>query len=66
MLIKRQKSLLERLRTLPSGEWHEIKDRDYKKIVVRNALSKLKAEGYVFEATEKGCIDSIKVLRINR
>lgn len=66
MLIKRQKSLNEMLRTLPSGEWHEIRDKDYKKIVVRNALSKLRAKGYVFEATEKGCIDSIKVLRINR
>ena len=66
MIIKKQKTLSERLRTLPSGEWVEIKNRDYKASTVRDAIGRLRKKGFVFEATESGLIDSIKVLRINR
>lgn len=66
MIIKKQKTLTERLRTLPSGEWCEIKNRDYKVSTVKYTISRLRKEGFVFEATESGLIDSIKVVRITR
>lgn len=66
MIIKKQKTLSERLRTLPSGEWVEIKNRDYKVSTVKYTISRLRKKGFVFTATEAGLIDSIKVVRINR
>lgn len=64
--IKRNLSLAERLRTLPSGTTVEISARDYKISTVRNAIFRLKKKGYTFEATETGVIDGIRVTRISR
>jgi len=66
MIIKKRKSLSESLRTLPSGEWHIVKNSDYKTNTVKGTITRLKKEGFVFMTTERGCIDHIKVLRINR
>ncbi|OJV17802.1 MAG: hypothetical protein BGO30_07605 [Bacteroidetes bacterium 41-46] len=63
MSIKKAKSLSEKLRTLPVGEWHIIKNAQYKASTVKNTVSRLKKDGYAFMLTEKGCPDYIKIQR---
>ena len=62
--VKRQQSLTEILKTAPNGVWVEIKNADYKPSVVRVMVSQFRKKGLRFEATEVGCIDSIKVKRL--
>ncbi len=62
--IKRKKTLTDTLRTIPIGEQMVVKNRDYKSTTIRNVLSRLKQEGYLYECTEKDCIDYVKVSRI--
>lgn len=62
--IKKQKSLSGTLRALEIGVWAEIKNKEYRPLSVRMAISNLSKEGYSYECTEKGCIDYIKVRRI--
>lgn len=64
--IKRNLSLSERLRNLPTGTPVEINAREYKITTVRNAIVRLRKKGYDFSATEAGIIDGIRVTRISR
>lgn len=51
---------------MPIGEPAEISYRKtgYKAEIVRQAISRMKKEGYLFECTEKGLADTIRVTRL--
>ncbi|MFV0470020.1 MAG: hypothetical protein ACK5MK_13975 [Dysgonomonas sp.] len=67
-IIKRVKvrftpSIKLTLMGIPVGETRLIKAKEFKTNVVRTAISKLKAEGYDFTATERGLINEVLVTR---
>ena len=62
--IKKSFFLSDMLKSLPIGQWAEVKNKAYKATSVRQTITRLKYQGYDFEATEKGCPDYIKVRRI--
>ena len=62
--IKKRKSLPQILKDMEIGKQVVIRNREYKTTSVRNAITRLKEKGYLYECTEKGCIDYIKVCRI--
>lgn len=64
--IKKRQTLRGQLREMPVGDSAEITFRKsgYYPSRVREAVSKLKKEGYLFECTEKGLIDAIRVTRL--
>jgi DNA-binding transcriptional regulator PaaX len=48
------------------GDSAEISQRKtgYKPSIVREAICRMKKEGYLFECTEKGLVDAIRVTRL--
>lgn len=62
--ITKSQTLREILRGLPLGEPHEVRNKDYKSVSVRKAITALRKEGFSFVATEAGLIDSIKITRL--
>ena len=62
--IKRRKSLAQVLKDMEIGTQLIIRNKEYKTTSVRNAITRLKEKAYLYECTEKGCIDYIKVRRI--
>ena len=64
--IKKRQTLRGQLREMAVGDSAEISERKsgYKTARVREAVSYLKGEGLLFECTEKGLVDSIRVTRL--
>lgn len=64
--IKKKQTLRGQLREMPIGVSAEISYRKtgYKAEIVRQAICRMKKEGYLFECTEKGLTDSIRVTRL--
>ena len=64
--IKKKQTLRGQLREMPIGEPADISYRKtaYKAEIVRQAICRMKKEGYLFECTEKGLTDSIRVTRL--
>lgn len=64
--IKKKQTLRGQLRDMPIGDSAEISFRKsgYRPSIVREAVCKLKKEGYLFECTEKGLADAIRVTRL--
>lgn len=62
-ILKKTIDVRATLLSIPESESVVIKTRDIKTNVVRACISRLNSEGYSFESTEKGLIDSIKVTR---
>ena len=64
--IKKKQTLRGQLREMPVGVPAEISYRKtgYKAEIVRQAICRMKKEGYLFECTEKGLTDSIRVTRL--
>ena len=64
--FKKKQTLRGQLRAMPIGEPAEISYRKtgYKAEIVRQAISRMKKEGYLFECTEKGLADTIRVTRL--
>ncbi len=48
------------------GDSAEINQRKtgYKPEIVRQAISRMKKDGYLFECTEKGLVDAIRITRL--
>lgn len=65
--FKKKQTLRGQLREMSIGETAEISQRKtgYKPQIVREAICKLKKEGYLYECTEKGIADAaIRVTRL--
>lgn len=64
--IKKRQTLRGQLREMPLGDSAEIsqKKTGYSPQRVREACHKLKKEGYLYECTEKGYVDAIRVTRL--
>lgn len=64
--IKKKQTLRGQLREMNLGETADITYRKsgYRAQIVRDAVCKLKKEGYLFECTEKGMNDAIRVTRL--
>lgn len=64
--IKKKQTLRGQLREMSIGDSAEITYRKsgYRPQIVREAVCKLKKEGYLFECTEKGLADAIKITRL--
>ena len=64
--FKKRQTLRGQLREMEVGEQAEINERKtgYKAARVREACHRLKAEGYLYECTEKGYVDTIRVTRL--
>jgi hypothetical protein len=64
--IKKRQTLRGQLREMPIGDSAEITYRKsgYQPQRVREACHKLKKEGYLYECTEKGLADAIRVTRL--
>ena len=64
--IKARRTLRGQLREMPIGESAEITLRKtgYSPQRVREACHRLKQEGYLYECTEKGMVDAIRVTRL--
>jgi lysylphosphatidylglycerol synthetase-like protein (DUF2156 family) len=64
--IKKRTTLRGQLRDMPIGDSAEITFRKsgYHPQRVREACHKLKKEGYLYECTEKGLADAIRVTRL--
>jgi hypothetical protein len=64
--IKKKQTLRGQLREMSIGDSAEISYRKsgYRPQIVREAVCKLKKEGYLFECTEKGLADAIKITRL--
>lgn len=63
-MITKPKTLIDQLREMTLNVETEVKNKVFKTQVIRQAVSKLRSEGYDYIVTEKGCIDSCKVTRI--
>ena len=63
-MITKPKTLLDQLRDMSLNVEMEVKSRVFKSHAIRQAVSKLRKEGYDFIVTERGCIDCCKVTRI--
>lgn len=64
--IKKRTTLRGQLREMPIGDSAEISQRKtgYPPQRVREACHKLKKEGYLYECTERGVVDGIRVTRL--
>lgn len=62
--FKTKNLLKETLREIPLHRSFAIKRNDFKPSVVRNAATKLKAEGYLFEVSEEERVDDVVVKRL--
>ena len=64
--IKKRQTLRGQLREMPIGDSAEITIRKtgYQPQRVREACHKLKQEGFLYECTEKGLVDGIRVTRL--
>lgn len=64
--FKRRLTLRGQLRDMAVGASAEISQRKtgYKPHIVREAICRMKKEGYLFECTEKGLADGIRVTRL--
>jgi hypothetical protein len=64
--IKKKQTLRGQLREMTIGDSAEISQRKtgYKPSIVREAICRMKKEGYLFECTEKGLVDAIRVTRL--
>lgn len=64
--IKKRQTLRGQLREMPIGDSAEISLRKtgYYPQRVREACHKLKQEGFLFECTERGLTDAIRVTRL--
>lgn len=64
--IKKKQTLRGQLREMSIGDVAEISQRKsgYKPQIIREAICKLKKEGFLFECTEKGVADGIRVTRL--
>lgn len=64
--IKKRLTLRDQLRAMPVGDMAEIVQRKsgYSPQRIREACHKLKKEGLLFECTEKGLTDAIRVTRL--
>lgn len=64
--IKKKQTLRGQLREMPIGDSAEITYRKsgYRPQIVREACHKLKKEGYLYECTEKGLADAVRVTRL--
>lgn len=64
--IKKKQTLRGQLREMRIGDSAEISHRKsgYRPQIVREAICKLKKEGYLYECTEKGLADAIRVTRL--
>lgn len=63
-MITKPKTLIDQLREMTLNVETEVKNKVFKTHIIRQAVSKLRSEGYDYIVTEKGCIDSCKVTRI--
>lgn len=64
--IKKRQTLRGQLREMPIGGSAEITQRKtgYSPQRVREACHKLKKEGFLYECTERGLADAIRVTRL--
>jgi DNA-binding transcriptional regulator PaaX len=64
--IKKKQTLRGQLREMAIGDSAEINQRKtgYKPEIVRQAISRMKKDGYLFECTEKGLVDAIRITRL--
>lgn len=64
--IKKKLTLKGQLREMPIGDSAIISLRKtgYKPSIVREAICRMKKEGYLFECTEKGLAEGIRVTRL--
>lgn len=64
--IKKRLTLMGQMRDMPIGDSAEISLRKtgIQPPRVREAAHRLKKEGYLFECTEKGLVDAIRVTRL--
>lgn len=62
--LKTKILLKDSLRGMPVGSTLTIDIRKFKIATVRTTVTALKKEGYLFEASDKGCIDHIVVTRL--
>ena len=65
--IKKRQTLTGQLREMAVGETAEISERKtgFKPARVRETICRLKSEGYLFECTEKGLVNTIRVTRLD-
>jgi len=57
-------SVRDTLRSMSIGERRVFETKDIKHSSIRSAARALKAKGYLFEATEKGLVNEIAVMRL--
>ena len=64
--IKKRQTLKGQLREMPIGDVAEITLRKtgYSPQRVREACHRLKKEGFLYECTERGMVDAIRVTRL--
>lgn len=64
--IKKKQTLRGQLREMAIGDSAEISQRKsgYRPQIVREAICRLKKEGFLYECTEKGLVDAIRVTRL--
>jgi uncharacterized Fe-S cluster-containing protein len=64
--IKKRQTLRDQLRGMPIGDTAEIVQRKsgYSPQRIREACHKLKKEGFLYECTERGLVDAIRVTRL--
>jgi hypothetical protein len=64
--IKKKQTLRGQLREMSIGDSAEITYRKsgFRPQIVREACHKLKKEGFLYECTEKGLADAIRVTRL--
>lgn len=64
--FKKKHTLKGQLIEMSIGDSTEISQRrtGYKPHIVREAISRLKKDGYRFECTERGLVDAIRVTRL--
>jgi hypothetical protein len=64
--IKKRLTLRQQLRDMPIGDSAEIVQRKtgYSPQRIREACHKLKKEGFLYECTERGLTDAIRVTRL--
>ena len=64
--IKKKQTLRGQLRDMSIGDSAEISARKsgYQPQRVREACHKLKKEGFLYECTERGLVDAIRVTRL--
>lgn len=63
-MLTKPKTLLDQLREMSLNVETEVKSRIFKTQTIRQAVSKLRREGYDFVVTEKDVVDGCKVTRI--